>query len=72
MPEAFATAPAPPSVPLLRLPTLLIEPDVRIYRIRLSDWYYTKAHAGGVTRGAPSVGYALLLLNRTQVVGKGS
>lgn len=71
--EAFAAVPAPQSVPSLRLPTLLIEPDVRIYRIRLSDWYYTP----GPTQAASPVallawGYALLLLNRTQVVGEGS
>ncbi len=30
----------------LRFPSPLIEPDVRISRIRLSDWLHLKAHGG--------------------------
>ena len=30
----------------LRLLSPLIEPDVRFSRIRLSDWFHVKAHAG--------------------------
>jgi hypothetical protein len=30
-----------------RLPSPLIKPDVRISRIRLSDWLHRKAHGGG-------------------------
>ena len=33
------------SHPKLRFPSPLIEPDVRISRIRLSDWFHVKAHA---------------------------
>jgi hypothetical protein len=29
-----------------RLPSPLIKPDVRISRIRLSDWFHCKAHGG--------------------------
>ena len=32
--------------PAPRLPSPLIEPDVRSYRIRLSDWLHRKAHSG--------------------------
>ena len=35
---------------LLRLPSPLIEPDVRISRIRLSDWLHRKAHGVGASR----------------------
>jgi hypothetical protein len=34
----------------LRFPSPLIEPDLRISRIRLSDWLHLKAH--GVVQGA--------------------
>jgi hypothetical protein len=30
-----------------RFPSPLIKPDVRISRIRLSDWLHRKAHGGG-------------------------
>src|ERR687897_599307 len=30
----------------LRLPSPLVKPDVRISRIRLSDWLHRKAHGG--------------------------
>ena len=30
----------------LRFPSPLIEPDLRISRIRLSDWLHRKAHGG--------------------------
>ena len=30
----------------LRLPSPLIKPDVRIARIRLSDWLHRKVHGG--------------------------
>jgi hypothetical protein len=30
----------------LRFPSPLIEPDVRCYRIRLSDWFHREAHDG--------------------------
>ena len=36
----------PQSVPWLRFPSPLIKPDMRNYRIRLSDWIHLKAHAG--------------------------
>ena len=32
--------------PLLRFPSPLIEPDVPISGIRLSDWLHRKAHGG--------------------------
>jgi hypothetical protein len=32
--------------PAPRFPSPLIEPDVRSYRIRLSDWLHGKAHSG--------------------------
>src|SRR5262245_37585747 len=32
--------------PTPRFPSPLIEPDVRSYRIRLSDWLHRKAHSG--------------------------
>jgi len=52
LPAAFATAPVPQSIPSLRLPSPLVEPDVRISRIRLSDWFHVTAHAGaGPCRG---------------------
>src|SRR4051812_7069031 len=35
----------------LRFPSPLIKPDVRIARIRLSDWFHLAAHGGG---GGPS------------------
>src|ERR687897_1233028 len=31
----------------LRLPSPLVKPDVRISRIRLSDWLHREAHGGG-------------------------
>ncbi len=31
---------------LPRLPSPLIKPDVRVSRIRLSDWFHGKAHVG--------------------------
>src|SRR5919106_1790156 len=31
----------------LRLPSPLVKPDVRISRIRLSDWLHRRAHGGG-------------------------
>ncbi len=34
------------AVAKLRLPSSLIKPDVRISRIRLSDWFHCKAHDG--------------------------
>jgi hypothetical protein len=34
----------------LRFPSPLIKPDVRISRIRLSDWLHRKAHAGDLSR----------------------
>ena len=34
----------------LRFPSPLIKPDVRISRIRLSDWLHRKAHAGDLGR----------------------
>ncbi len=34
----------------LRFPSPLIEPDMRISRIRLSDWFHLRAH--GVGQGA--------------------
>jgi hypothetical protein len=34
--------------PTLRFPSPLIEPDVPISGIRLSDWFHRKAHAGAV------------------------
>ncbi len=37
----------------LRFPSPLIEPDVRLSRIRLSDWLHRKAH-GGAVRGRRS------------------
>ncbi len=44
MPAAFALAPVPQSVPLLRFLSPLIKPDVPISGIRLSDWLHHKAH----------------------------
>ncbi len=37
LPAAFAISPVPQSVPWLRFQSPLVEPDVRNYRIRLSD-----------------------------------
>src|SRR5687767_7540567 len=37
LPAAFASMPVPQPRPWLRFPSPLIEPDVRLYRIRLSD-----------------------------------
>src|ERR687898_1008877 len=34
----------------LRLPSPLVKPDVRISRIRLSDWLHRRAHGGGPKR----------------------
>ena len=34
----------------LRFPSPLIKPDVRISRIRLSDWFHRAAHGGGRVR----------------------
>ena len=34
----------------LRFPSPLIKPDVRISRIRLSDWLHRKAHGGDILR----------------------
>src|SRR5215468_10966868 len=45
--------------PSPRFPSLLIEPDVRIYRIRLSDWLHPRPTAGQV--GAGVLGTALIL-----------
>ncbi len=42
---AFAAAPQS-GLPWPRFPSPLIEPDVRISRIRLSDWLHRKAHGG--------------------------
>jgi hypothetical protein len=52
LPAAFAVMPVPHSAPSLRFRSPLIEPDVRIYRIRLSDWFHTKAHEGDDLCGA--------------------
>jgi len=46
LPAAFALMPVPQSRPLLRFPPPLIEPDVRISRIRLSDGLHERACAG--------------------------
>ena len=42
----------------LRFPSPLIKPDVRISRIRLSDWFHLAAHGGGPSsvRAAEAVG----------------
>ncbi len=45
MAGAFAAAPHS-GLPWPRFPSPLIEPDVRISRIRLSDWLHLKAHGG--------------------------
>src|SRR6185295_7658091 len=45
-PAAFAKAPVPQSRPWLRFPPPLIEPDVRISRIRLSDGLHERACTG--------------------------
>jgi hypothetical protein len=39
-PAAFAVVPVSQSAPWLRFRSPLIEPDVRISRIRLSDWIH--------------------------------
>jgi len=49
MAGAFAAAPQS-GLPWLRFPSPLIEPDLRISRIRLSDWLHLKAH--GVVQDA--------------------
>ncbi len=49
MAGAFAAAPQS-GLPWPRFPSPLIEPDLRISRIRLSDWLRLKAH--GVVQGA--------------------
>ncbi len=49
MTGAFAAAPQS-GLPWPRFPSPLIEPDVRISRIRLSDWLHLKAH--GVVQDA--------------------
>jgi hypothetical protein len=46
LPAAFACLPVPQSRPWLRFPPPLIEPDVRISRIRLSDGLHERACAG--------------------------
>jgi hypothetical protein len=48
--------------PSPRFPSLLIEPDVRSYRIRLSDWLHCEAHSGagrGRRQRAPELSQAL-------------
>ncbi len=40
----FRQVPVPQSLPWLRFPSPLIKPDVRNYRIRLSDRLHHKAH----------------------------
>ncbi len=45
MAVAFAAAPHS-GLPWLRFPSPLIEPDVPISGIRLSDWLHRKAHGG--------------------------
>ncbi len=45
MAGAFAAAPQS-GLPWPRFPSPLIEPDVRLSRIRLSDWLHRKAHGG--------------------------
>ena len=49
MAGAFAAAPQS-GLPWPRFPSPLIEPDLRISRIRLSDWFHLRAH--GVGQGA--------------------
>ncbi len=49
MADAFAAAPQS-DLPWPRFPSPLIEPDLRISRIRLSDWLHLQAH--GVVQGA--------------------
>ena len=38
----------------LRFPSPLIKPDVRISRIRLSDWLHPEAHGGGGAKMNPA------------------
>ena len=52
-----------------RFPSPLIKPDVRISRIRLSDWLHLMAHGGGPIwtrrrRSTPSVPKTASLLKR--------
>ncbi len=49
MAGAFAAAPQS-GLPWPRFPSPLIEPDVRIFRIRLSDWFHLETH--GVVQDA--------------------
>ena len=42
----FRLVPVPQSEPSLRFSSPLIKPDVRISRIRLSDWFHLEAHGG--------------------------
>jgi len=51
LPNAFAISSVPRSAPSLRLLTPLIEPDVRVSRIRLSD----RSHAAATPVGASCV-----------------
>ena len=51
MPNAFAISSVPRSAPSLRLLTPLIEPDVRVSRIRLSDRSHAAAHGFDVDCG---------------------
>jgi len=52
-PAAFAPMPVSHSVPSLRFRSPLIEPDVRIYRIRLSDWNSREGSRGARRRSPP-------------------
>ena len=46
LPGAFALVPVPQSDPWFRFHVPLIEPDVRVSRIRLSDKVVMRSHAG--------------------------
>ena len=45
---------------VLRFPSPLIKPDVRISRIRLSDWLHRKAHGGDTSAPALKAQHAQL------------
>jgi hypothetical protein len=49
----FRQVPVPQSVPWLRFLSPLIKPDVRNYRIRLSDWLHRKAHNAQLSMQMP-------------------
>lgn len=45
----FRCMPVSQSGPSLRFSSPLIKPDMRISRIRLSDWFHLEAHGGAPT-----------------------